>query len=1067
MRFPTAKKVKINEAPNHNQHNALALSFNQKIVSGLGDCSWRIFYYAFSMFRGLRNPQDTNYPAQDEWFKFYAHLEPKMTYGKFGWPEAPAGEAQGPNVANPFMAWIFGNNGKVTKADGTKDDTKDRIHGYWSEPIRLGGLEIYPPKTMPTKTSGDPNLNTVWYDSEIQRGCAAFIPDFKYLQRNALQSSTKELSLVSLGICAAARRHLRYVMETASMGNYAPSYVPDPQKKGGVFRKKNAVKDQNEQAIFYYLSYFRGVEDQRAKHNLTNKNVTVDGFDFETFFSRQFLLAPNYSQPKYELNANGQAKQDALGNNKVKYDNFGYPELFPEGIASFLWTYTVNRSDVDNVVQTANNASFSFHGDTLTQTEFNTNPNPSADKNRFCLSAIFIQSSDFAVRLTDNADALLNGMIIDIYLNGKIYESVSITNKDRYPINNRTANENNISVDRTNQYKIFQFNKIHYFKYPVKGKVSFKIRGCLDAGIPAPGNYGKLNLGLKIGSATNSNVSFFIKFAHVLEMKPSAADAYVMMRVATTEGMGSDAGQMDPVGHFNCNVAKRVFTNYIRYGVAYTLTEGKTLYQNEAYVSANPVYESVRKFINNNVKMADRNSLVDYEVDGDGNSVLYFQRYAMGMKNTGVDIFRGMGPSIDEVGNRNMIGSKAEVFTPIVKGQIYIVIDSGRNTNEYIQYCNGTSLIKYKHGSTFIGGDYYYVSKYSSQTIGVYELDGIVSGDLAYNNPKQKILVDGKKQTSPGNISNEWTMFMTYNLYHWSNSSAWKPEMYGDIMGALNARCLTSSKALENNSRTSKNVKKHLANVTWRPNDIPLVVEAPSGYNYIESANTSMQYSAWKENIEYPRSFASSCKIYQPPYQILSTTRVNGKDPRSEIIKVTLKGRLFNYHPTALKGRVSENLNAVAQLFSSDKDGVRSDENAVFDYLLHKLIGNSCPRSIIGDVSLDNQNFWSKHRPFGCCYPRFYFNKLIPLVQAGTPMYSDHYRQMEYYLRAMSNGFINKSSEMTAEEVRDIITNQNTGMDYTRGYDSAVGDYIFEDLMSTSYDNPITIPIPPNMAGTQ
>jgi hypothetical protein len=479
------------------------------------------------------------------------------------------------------------------------------------------------------------------------------------------------------------------------------------------------------------------------------------------------------------------------------------------------------------------------------------------------------------------------------------------------------------------------------------------------------------------------------------------------------------------------------------------------------------VYESVRKFINNNVKMADRNSLVDYEVDGNGNSVLYFQRYAMGMKNTGLDIFRGMGPSIDEVGNRNMIGSKAEVFIPIVRGQRYIVIDSGGNTNNYIEYCRGTNLIRYKHGTTFIGGDYYYVSKYSSQTIGLYELDGITSGDFIHNKPKGEILVDGKKQISPGNISNEWTMFMTYNLYHWSNSSAWKPEMYGDIMGALNARCLTSSKALENNSRTSKNVKKHLANVTWRPNDIPLVVEAPSGYNYIESANTSMQYSDWKDDIDYPRAFASSCKIYQPPYQILSTTRANGKDPRSEIVKVTLKGRLLNHHPDALKGRVSENLNKVAQLFSSDKDGLRSDENAVFDYLLHKLIGNSCPRSIIGDVSLDNQNFWSKHRPFGCCYPRFYFNKLIPMVSAGTPMYSDHYRQMEYYLRAMSNGFINKASEMTPEQVRTIITDQTTGMDYTGGYDSAVGDYIFEDLMSTSYDNPITIPIPPNMAGTQ
>ena len=67
----------------------------------------------------------------------------------------------------------------------------------------------------------------------------------------------------------------------------------------------------------------------------------------------------------------------------------------------------------------------------------------------------------------------------------------------------------------------------------------------------------------------------------------------------------------------------------------------------------------------------------------------------------------------------------------------------------------------------------------------------------------------------------------------------------------------------------------------------------------------------------------------------------------------------------------------------------------------------------------------------------------------------------------MSNGFINKASEMTPEQVQTIITNQTTGMDYTGGYDSAVGDYIFEDLMASSYDNPITIPIPPNMAGVQ
>ena len=100
--LPLAKKVKIGNKTDYEHHNILAEAFNEKILSGLGDCSWRIFYYAFSMFRGLRNPQEMNFPAQDEWFKFYANLEPKMTAGKFGWPEAQAGEAQGANVANPF-----------------------------------------------------------------------------------------------------------------------------------------------------------------------------------------------------------------------------------------------------------------------------------------------------------------------------------------------------------------------------------------------------------------------------------------------------------------------------------------------------------------------------------------------------------------------------------------------------------------------------------------------------------------------------------------------------------------------------------------------------------------------------------------------------------------------------------------------------------------------------------------------------------------------------------------------------------------------------------------------------
>jgi hypothetical protein len=80
-------------------------------------------------------------------------------------------------------------------------------------------------------------------------------------------------------------------------------------------------------------------------------------------------------------------------------------------------------------------------------------------------------------------------------------------------------------------------------------------------------------------------------------------------------------------------------------------------------------------------------------------------------------------------------------------------------------------------------------------------------------------------------------------------------------------------------------------------------------------------------------------------------------------------------------------------------------------------------------------------------------------------MYSDHYTQMEYYLRAMCNGFVNRTSEMSPEEVENIITQGLDGISGVGGYDSAIGDYIFEDLMSMCYDNPEEIPVPPNMVG--
>ena len=49
------------------------------------------------------------------------------------------------------------------------------------------------------------------------------------------------------------------------------------------------------------------------------------------------------------------------------------------------------------------------------------------------------------------------------------------------------------------------------------------------------------------------------------------------------------------------------------------------------------------------MKMVPRNNLVNYAEER-GRGVLYLDRFAMGMSNSGIDMFRGMGPAIDSAG---------------------------------------------------------------------------------------------------------------------------------------------------------------------------------------------------------------------------------------------------------------------------------------------------------------------------------------------------------------------------------------------------------------------------------
>jgi hypothetical protein len=108
----------------------------------------------------------------------------------------------------------------------------------------------------------------------------------------------------------------------------------------------------------------------------------------------------------------------------------------------------------------------------------------------------------------------------------------------------------------------------------------------------------------------------------------------------------------------------------------------------------------------------------------------------------------------------------------------------------------------------------------------------------------------------------------------------------------------------------------------------------------------------------------------------------------------------------------------------------RSDENAVVEYLLYKgaiswsykernglvpiegklnrakSYGYHCHRMMIGDYGASSNIHEMPGRPFGACFPRFYFLKLIPFVASGAMLDSEPYAQMDFYLRAMAGSFV-------------------------------------------------------------
>lgn len=454
---------------------------------------------------------------------------------------------------------------------------------------------------------------------------------------------------------------------------------------------------------------------------------------------------------------------------------------------------------------------------------------------------------------------------------------------------------------------------------------------------------------------TGTSCSIEVTATVVLEYLPSKEDWFAVVRVGSwtasfdqVDGRGIDEENAralsDSLSTYGCLLRTNQANDTAPVGA-------------EPPVNKNAVFEAARQ-LSKCVRILRRQQVVRYAVE-DGKSILWVRRFAYGMhSDTPADIMEGIAPSRTEFA--------AEALTI---GQSYTV-RSGR-----VQH----------RGRTYTAGQTFTPTKACTGDGLCVEAEGI----------RARALRNG--------YSNRWCLSLTFDPYHPSTSSLWKPDGFADQKNPFGNRCLFD----DPDAASDPNVLRHGA-FGVKPF---YKGEMPSGYRYVPTP-----LSTWgRDNANQGASeeFFRSCRIYEPPVEVESAT-VSGTGADT-LVKLTLTGRLQHHHSLA-PASVSEDITTwdTADLLAESQD-YATDENRLRQYLVHQHLGGQCDASGPGNNAYNSTIQSDPDNPFGTCYPNVLLVKLIPepyldgnITGEATdsePL-SEHLRLVELYLRAMCSGFV-------------------------------------------------------------
>ncbi len=939
--FPTAPQVLAGRRPTSAQCNGLVDAFNARLRSGLGDPTWRLWYKVYSIFRNIRSNDGFAFPAADEWLQLWMNCDPTVVTPDF-FPQ---------NEANPLLDFALGGNfvdgenrlnvlpvGPATTAAEAWALAKTQ-RGAW-DPVT--GAEGSPAMTaarahLPLMWGNQMSLTSTAYTAFARKygGVLPIVPtDGTCGVGPAVWDEDGEVWVFS-GTATAYTLRFRSLRGGATL-EYSSCQWSGIDQDGGVlipadppgYASVRLTHDAYEVLLHDGTTVTLSFADYAMEDAYTRSEDCRDPLD-PSFpgYGPCTLAALRHSDAPWLMDVlqrfgsgfRGTEAERAGDDYRVKAVAFDFHAFLSRQYRLAPAVGVESGGDVTAIYPSWTQADLTSAGG-----EHVASGSIEAGVDYFVCgpdgtAEVTYDGSTYAANGEDYFTGVAGVTTYTSANDGVACRSETVTPIVEIPSSGNTV-LTGMLVDVTTFAGELALSILS--EGAVVSTFRVTAAGSRIEWFANPQGHGDLQLRLDAGTLAGNE--FTVELLVQKPMKPRFQDAYVYLRLATA----NNGEALDSIGE---NVSGRAaWENYAAWGA---LVAADPMPAPMA-LEWNAVYETARRMYRERLRLMNRTQVKGYAVEND-RSVLWFDRFVT-VSGESIDVWEGIAPPLEA--------------TP--SGGILANAQYEARGGEVIY--NGITI---PEGDGFFG----------------------VAGVETYGGTGEAWQIEGIQTFAPQHgLSNEWLMFISTTCYKDSEGSEWKPENYGDVVGALHNRAHFLSQKM---ASMAYDDAAFCAHVAWGECANPPLVNSASAHNFWNRFNENLGASEANRT-----KFFQSCPIYPPDYEVESVTY----DEATQEVRVQFAGRF--------RSCISGDISRAAGPDACAGEDYRTDENAVRQYLKWVADGTPCA-ALIGDAAeLQSPVSFSAE---GSCHPRFYFTRLAPKVWVDEPEDNDTQQQSDTRMLAL------------------------------------------------------------------